>query len=100
MGIKSKDYKDTGAEWALMWLPYLTRLQRDNLFESAPALRCPVYFLLAERMSRRTQALQEKYYNNSRCPKKQLYWFERSGHSLPSTEPGLVAGDYYWYKEK
>ena len=90
MGSKAKITKTQVQEWALMWLPLFNEASKDNLFESAPALRCPVYFFVGRKDVQTNSGITEKYYNILDAPKKQLYWFERSGHSLPTTEPDLL----------
>ena len=90
MGSKAKISKAQVQEWAPMWLPIFNEASKDNLFESAPALRCPVYFFVGRKDVQTNSGITEKYYNILDAPKKQLYWFERSGHSLPTTEPDLL----------
>jgi len=90
MGSKAKITKAQVQEWALMWLPLFNEASKGNLFESAPALRCPVYFFVGRKDVQTNSGITEKYYNILDAPKKQLYWFERSGHSLPTTEPELL----------
>ena len=90
MGSKAKITEKQVQEWASMWLPIFNEASKDNLFESAPALRCPVYFFVGRKDVQTNSGITEKYYNILDAPKKQLYWFERSGHSLPTTEPDLL----------
>jgi len=90
MGSKAKITKAQVQEWALMWLPLFNEASKGNLFESAPALRCPVYFFVGRKDVQTNSGITEKYYNILDAPTKQLYWFERSGHSLPTTEPELL----------
>ena len=90
MGSKAKITEKQVQEWAVMWLPIFNEASKDNLFESAPALRCPVYFFVGRKDVQTNSSITEKYYNILDAPKKQLYWFERSGHSLPTTEPELL----------
>ena len=100
MGSKAKITKTQVQEWALMWLPLFNEASKDNLFESAPALRCPVYFFVGRKDVQTNSGITEKYYNILDAPKKQLYWFERSGHSLPTTEPDLLQEIIIGIKEK
>ena len=100
MGSKAKITKTQVQEWALMWLPLFNEASKDNLFESAPALRCPVYFFVGRKDVQTNSGITEKYYNILDAPKKQLYWFERSGHSLPTTEPALLQEIIIGIKEK
>jgi pimeloyl-ACP methyl ester carboxylesterase len=90
MGSKAKINEKQVQEWATMWLPLFNEASKDNLFESAPALRCPVYFFVGRKDVQTNAGITERYYNILDSPKKQLYWFERSGHSLPTSEPDLL----------
>lgn len=89
MGSKAKITESQVQEWASMWLPVFNEASKDNLFESAPILRCPVYFLVGRKDVQTNSSIAEKYYQLLEAPKKELYWFDRSGHSLPTTEPEL-----------
>jgi pimeloyl-ACP methyl ester carboxylesterase len=90
MGSKAKITEKQVQEWASMWLPIYNEASKDNLFESAPTLGCPVYFFVGRKDVQTNSGITEKYYNVLDAPKKELHWFERSGHSLPTTEPELV----------
>jgi pimeloyl-ACP methyl ester carboxylesterase len=90
MGSKAKITEKQVQEWASMWLPIFNEASKDNLFESAPTLRCPVYFFVGRKDVQTNSGITEKYYNVLDAPKKELHWFERSGHSLPTTEPDLL----------
>jgi len=87
MGSKAKITKTQVEEWSSTWLPLFNEASKDNLIESAPVLRCPVYFFVGRKDYQTNSKTTEEYYNILSAPKKGLYWFERSGHSLPTTEP-------------
>jgi pimeloyl-ACP methyl ester carboxylesterase len=90
MGSKAKITKDYVQDWATTWLPVFNEASKDNLLESAPALRCPIYFFVGRKDYQTSSTLTEKYFRMLSAPKKELFWFERSGHSLPTTEPALL----------
>lgn len=90
MGSKAKITKSYVEEWAVTWLPVFNEASKDNLFESAPTIGCPVYFFVGRKDYQTNSILTEKYYQTLSAPKKNLFWFEHSGHSLPTTEPGLL----------
>ncbi len=90
MGSRAKITDKQVQEWATMWLPIFNEASKDNLIESAPALGCPVYFFVGRKDVQTNAGITEKYYNMLDAPKKELHWFERSGHSLPTTEPDLL----------
>jgi NAD(P)-dependent dehydrogenase (short-subunit alcohol dehydrogenase family) len=51
-----------------------------NLFTSLPKINCPVYFFAGRTDHQTNFALTERYYKKVKAPKKELFWFEHSGH--------------------
>jgi pimeloyl-ACP methyl ester carboxylesterase len=65
----------------------------NNLMVSLPQINCPVYFFVGRKDYQTNYSVSEKYYNKLRAPKKQLFWFEKSGHLIPFSEPVLLQKD-------
>lgn len=61
-----------------------------NFFKQFPALKCPVYFFVGRKDFTTNASLSEKYYKKLKAPKKELFWFEKSAHGIPDTEPELM----------
>jgi len=61
-----------------------------NLPVSLPRVKCPVYFFVGRKDHQTNYLISQKYYKQIQAPKKGLYWFERSGHLIPVTEPDLM----------
>jgi pimeloyl-ACP methyl ester carboxylesterase len=61
-----------------------------NFAEKFPSLKCPVYFFTGRKDFSTNSSLTEKYYKKLKAPKKKLFWFEKSAHGLPDTEPDLM----------
>lgn len=74
-------------EWSKTWLSVFNEASTDNMLESTSSLECPVYFFVGRKDVQTNSQITEKYFQLLTAPKKELYWFERSGHSLPTTEP-------------
>jgi pimeloyl-ACP methyl ester carboxylesterase len=87
MGSKARITKQRVHDWSKTWLNLFQEASKDNLLESAPSIQCPVYFMVGRADYQTNSELTEKYFQILAAPKKALYWFERSGHSLPTTEP-------------
>jgi pimeloyl-ACP methyl ester carboxylesterase len=100
MGSKAKITEKQVQDWAVTWLPIFNEASKENLLESAPELKCPVYFFVGRKDVQTSSSLTERYYNILDAPKKKLYWFEHSGHSLPSTEPTLMQEIIIGIKER
>lgn len=57
----------------------------------APALEIPVFFLIGRHDVNAPPDLTEAYYQILKAPKKELIWFERSGHNPWVTEADLFS---------
>jgi len=64
-----------------------------NLTVSMPKIKCPVYFFVGRKDHQTNYMISEKYYEQLEAPKKGLFWFEKSGHLIPVTEPKLLQED-------
>jgi pimeloyl-ACP methyl ester carboxylesterase len=87
MGSKVTITKSKVEAWSSTWLPIFVDASTQNLFETAPEIKCPVYFFVGRKDFQTNSTITEKYYQKLKAPKKDLFWFERSAHSLPTTEP-------------
>ncbi|MGC1241050.1 MAG: alpha/beta hydrolase [Chryseosolibacter sp.] len=74
-------------DWSATWLKVFNEASGDNLIESLPAIGCPVYFFVGRKDYQTNSKITETYYTALQAPKKALFWFELSGHSIPSSEP-------------
>lgn len=80
----SKDFVD---EWANTWLDVFNEASRENLMQSTPAIACPVYFFAGRKDYQTNAKLAEQYFLSLSAPLKGFFWFERAGHSIPSSDP-------------
>jgi pimeloyl-ACP methyl ester carboxylesterase len=76
--------------WASTWLPVFNEASKVNIIESIAEIRCPIYFFAGRKDYQTNYAITESYYRNLIAPKKQLFWFEQSGHMIHDTEPLLM----------
>src|SRR5688572_12999178 len=74
--------------WGATWFNVWTEACSTNLFESLPAINCPVYFFVGEKDYQTNHSIAEGYFNKVLAPKKDLFLFAESGHGLPETDPG------------
>ena len=74
-------------DWAATWLPVFNEAAAIDLTVSLPEINCPVYFFTGRKDYQTNHNLTEAYFKQVKAPKKQLYWFEKSGHLVPDTEP-------------
>ncbi len=52
-----------------------------------PALQCPVYFFVGRNDYQTNHELIYSYYQQLKAKNKHFYWFEKSAHIVPFTEP-------------
>ena len=80
----SKQYVE---EWAATWLAVFNQASRINLLENLPSIQCPVYFFVGRKDLQTNATITARYYAHLTAPRKAMFWFERSGHGVPATEP-------------
>jgi len=83
---KAPEY-DFVKAWADTWLPVFQQAARVNLFEDAPRLQCPAFFIVGDRDYQCNFQLTKKYADNLVAPDKELFLIAGAGHSIPSAEP-------------
>ena len=82
--------KKFAMSWSSIWLPAWNEASKINRMESLLAVNCPVYFFVGKKDYQTNFSITENYYTMLIAPKKELFWFELSGHSIPTTEPALL----------
>jgi pimeloyl-ACP methyl ester carboxylesterase len=73
--------------WATRWLLTFNEASAVNLFEKLPAVQCPLYFIVGRKDYQTNSGLAHDYFNAVSAPKKQLFWIENTGHSIPYARP-------------
>ena len=81
---------DPKDEWTK---PLSKEFARQNLINELPVLHCPVYFLIGKLDEQTNHLIAEAYYKQIKAPKKGIFFFEKSGHVIPDTEPDLLQQD-------
>jgi pimeloyl-ACP methyl ester carboxylesterase len=89
-GSKSTLSKEYVMTWADTWLDVFNEASKENLMVSTPKLDCPIYFFLGRKDFQTNAKIAEAYYHQLIAPKKNIFWFERSAHSIPNSEPVLL----------
>ncbi len=72
--------------WGKKWFALFSEACAINLFETLPAIDCPVYFLVGSDDRQASSTITEAYYKVVKAEKKELIWFTKSGHNLNLTE--------------
>lgn len=90
IGSKTKLSKHYVTSWAATWLKVYNEACKDNLIKSLQEVNCPVYFFAGRKDYQTNSFIAEGYYQKLVAPKKGFFWFERSAHALPTSEPDLL----------
>ena len=84
--LVSLTFRKTFVEsWAATWFDVWSRSNAVNLFQSLPAIKCPVYFFAGKKDYNTNSSITAEYYNKISAPKKDLFLFRDAGHGLPET---------------
>jgi pimeloyl-ACP methyl ester carboxylesterase len=78
------------ANWSSTWLQVWNEALNKNLIKDIPKINCPIYFFIGRKDYQTNFTLAEEYYNSLVATKKHLFWFEKSGHLIPNSEPALL----------
>lgn len=84
---KEDGFKKKYHDWLAIWFPMWKKSVTKNLFKTLPVLNCPVYFIEGNGDQQKSHYLVEDYYKFVKAPKKGLFWFEKSGHTVFNSEP-------------
>ena len=87
VGNKRGLAKNFVLNWSRTWLSVFNEAASNNLFESLPQLNCPIYFFAGRNDVQTNSSITEAYYKAVIAPQKELIWFEKSAHGIPTTEP-------------
>jgi pimeloyl-ACP methyl ester carboxylesterase len=90
VGSKTKITRNQVIEWSATWLALFNDASKENLLETAQTIRCPIYFFVGRKDYQTNSGITKAYYDQLKAPKKSLYWFEKSAHSVLTTEPELL----------
>jgi len=78
----------------MQWMyPLINEAWMHNLKKELPAVHCPVYFFVGKSDDQTNHIISEEYFKLIKAPKKGIFIFEKSGHSIPYAEPELFQQD-------
>jgi pimeloyl-ACP methyl ester carboxylesterase len=76
--------------WSGTWMTVWNESLKGNLIEELPVIHCPVYFFIGRRDYQANFSIAEEYFKKLSAPKKKWFWFEKSSHNIPDSEPALL----------
>jgi pimeloyl-ACP methyl ester carboxylesterase len=86
-GATSDGFKKGFLQWSETWFPAIQEIMQMNLQKSLKKVKCPIYFFVGKDDIQTSTKITEEYFNKLKAPKKELYLFEKSAHSVHKTEP-------------
>ncbi|GAB3232589.1 alpha/beta hydrolase [Algoriphagus aestuariicola] len=73
--------------WNKTWFQLFLEASKVDYLKHAPQLDCPVYFFVARKDLVSNAKVTGIYYEQLKAPTKELVWFDKSTHEIPSQEP-------------
>ncbi|MGB5323412.1 alpha/beta fold hydrolase, partial [Lutimonas sp.] len=74
-------------EWSAKWMPVFLEAAKVNYAETVPAINCPIYFFVSNKDYVSNYKVAEQYFNGLEADGKEIIWFDKSTHEIPSDEP-------------
>lgn len=72
--------------WSAKWMPLYSEASKVNYLARAPEISCPIYFFISDKDYVANYTLTEKYFDQLVADQKQIVWFHKSTHLIPSDE--------------
>lgn len=85
--VTSNDLKNGFLKWTETWSPVWNEVMNINLPMTLKEVNCPVYFLVGINDIQTSTEITEKYFEELKAPRKDLFLFENSGHQIHHDEP-------------
>ena len=81
------NFKHFFLEWTKTWFPVWQEVMNINLPKTLIEIKCPVYFFVGKDDIQTSTDITKNYFKDIKAPKKNLYLFEYSKHSIQESEP-------------
>lgn len=97
---KEPAFKTTYYNWMDAWFGITLESMEVDLFKTVPRVNCPIYFFEGVGDIQTYYTLAADYYKFVQAPKKEMIWFEQSGHTIFNSEPGKLQEELIKILEK
>ena len=84
--VTSDDFKNGFLKWSEIWSPVWNEVMNIDLPKALKEVNCPVYFFVGKNDIQTSTEITEKYFEELKAPKKDLFLFENSGHQIHHDE--------------
>ena len=81
------NFKDFFLKWTKTWFPVWQEVMNIDLPKTLTEVKCPVYFFVGQDDIQTSTQIAKDYFKDIKAPKKDLYLFQYSKHSIQETEP-------------
>lgn len=83
----SPEFKNGFLQWSKTWSPVWKEATNIDLPKTLKEVNCPVYFLVGKNDIQTLTSITQKYFQQLKAPKKDLFIFDNSGHQIHKDEP-------------
>ena len=85
--VAGDGFKAGFLQWSKAWSPVWNEVMNIDLPKTLPTVDCPVYFFVGKNDIQTSTRITTAYFNALQAPKKDLFFFENSGHQIHKDEP-------------
>ncbi|MES2017159.1 MAG: alpha/beta hydrolase [Pseudomonadota bacterium] len=83
----SAEFKTGFLEWSKAWSPVWSEVMNIDLPKTLKKVDCPIYFFVGKNDIQTSARITKEYFDALQAPRKQLFFFEKSGHQIHHDEP-------------
>lgn len=85
--VTSDNFKNNFLQWSKAWSPAWNEVMNIDLPKTLKKVDCPVYFFVGKNDIQTSTKITEQYFKAVKAPKKDLFYFDHSGHQIHQDEP-------------
>lgn len=101
-GVKNTERtfpKELFQDWADQWMPIFLKAEEINHSSTITELKCPYFSFLSRLDHVANYEVGESFFNGLKTPDKQLIWFDKSTHEIPTDEPKKFSSELIKIKD-
>lgn len=83
----SDAFRENFLQWSKVWSPAWNEVMNISLPKTLKKVNCPIYFFVGKNDIQTSTKITQDYFQKLKAPKKDLFFFENSGHQIHQDEP-------------
>lgn len=83
----SDAFRKNFLQWSKVWSPAWNEVMNISLPKTLKKVNCPIYFFVGKNDIQTLTKITQDYFEKVKAPKKDLFFFENSGHQIHQDEP-------------